>query len=125
MTENLNKIAQIDVPLYPDGGLSGPGPLGNPSNPASTFNNVISGIVGIMTVIAGIWFLFLVISGAISIMGAGGDKAAVEEGRKRIMNGIIGIVVVIAAIFLVDLVGNILGFGSILNPAKFIENFSF
>ncbi len=68
-----------------------------------------------MTIIAIIWFIFVLITGAISMIGAGGDKAQVENARKRITTGLIGLVVVVIAIFLVDLIGNLLGIENILN----------
>ena len=68
-----------------------------------------------MTIIAIIWFAFVLITGAIGMMGAGGDKQAMESARKRITSGLIGLVVVIAAIFILDLVGTLFGIPNILN----------
>lgn len=107
-----NLVAQ-EIPL---GELKGFGPLGNPvDSGVNTFTKFISSTIGLMTIIAIIWFVFVLITGAISWIGAGGDKAAVESARKRIANGLIGLVVIIAAIFIVDLVGNLIGIPDILN----------
>jgi hypothetical protein len=120
-----NLIAEIN--LSPNGGFSGFGPLGlqNGEDAPNIFNSFISGAIGIMTIVAAIWFIFLFISGAIAIMGAGGDKQAMETARKRIANGIIGLAVVVAAIFLIEIIQTIFGFNYILNPAQFIKDFSF
>jgi len=116
-----NLIAR-EIPL--GGPLEGVGPLGAPGGAggaATLFNNIISSVIGLITIIAGIWFVFLLITGAIGIMSAGGDKAAMEEARKRITTGLIGLIVVVAGIFLVDLIGGFLGL-DILQPAQQIIN---
>lgn len=109
-----------DKPLGP--GFSGFGPLGNPGGDApSIFNRFMTSTVGVMSVIAFIWFIFLLLSGAYGLMGAGGDKEKLESSRKKITSGIVGIVVIIAAIFIIDLIGFLIGVPDILNPGKLIE----
>jgi hypothetical protein len=74
-----------------------------------------------MTVIASIWFTFNLIIGAIGIMTSGGDKGKLESSRSRITSGLIGLVIVIAAVFIVQLVGSLIGLGSIiLRPTDLI-----
>ncbi len=101
------------------GAIRGLGPLGNFFDPFSLLNKVISTIIGIFTVCAGIWFIFQFIIGAFSWLTAGSDKMALENAKKRILNAIIGLVVVISSIFIIDLVGTLLGL-KILSPAEFI-----
>lgn len=95
------------------GTLRGFGKLGlegeEPSGALGIFSGFISSTIGLMTIIAIIWFTFVLITGAIGMMGAGGDKQAMESARKRITSGLIGLVVVIAAIFILDLVGSLFG----------------
>lgn len=106
--------------------LQGIGPLGvGDANSPSLFNRFLSGVIGIMTAIAAIWFVFLLLTGAIGILTSGGDKAAYESARKKITTGLIGIIVVIASIFVVDLVGNLLGIPNILDPGAFVQSFNF
>lgn len=121
-----NLIAADSIPLYPSSGFQGVGPLGlegGPGSAPSVFNNFITGAIGIMTIIAVIWFIFLLVSGAIGIISSGGDKTGLESSKKRITSGIIGLVVIIAAIFIIRLIAALLGIENILNPATFIENF--
>ncbi len=77
----------------------------DPSGALGIFSGFISTTIGLMTIVAIIWFAFILITGAIGMMGAGGDKQAMESARKRIANGLVGLVIVIAAIFILDLVG--------------------
>ncbi len=107
----MDKLAQINF-----GKLEGFGPLGNPgAGGVGIFSKFISSAVGLMTIVAIIWFVFTFIIGAIGIITAGGDKQALEGARKKIVNGIIGLIVVIAAIFIVRLIGFLIGIPNILN----------
>lgn len=108
------------------GRFEGFGPLGETwryvfrqGEAISLFNRVISIIIGVMTIAAGLWFIFQFMIGAFGWLTAGGDKAAVENAQKRITNAMIGLVIVVAAVFLIDLLGGLLGL-EILNPGKFI-----
>lgn len=109
MSFNLyNKIAQID-----GGSLSGipGGPVGG----ADTMARVISAAIALMTVIGAIYFIFVLVTGAIGIIGSGGDKGGWEEGRKKITTGVIGLVVLISAMFIIEVVSLIFGLPNILS----------
>lgn len=112
-----------DITLYPSGGFTGFGMLGNP-NPYNTsdangainvFAKFLSTVIGVMTIVAIIWFVFVLITAAISWISAGGDKNAIENAKKRITNGIIGLVITIAAVFIIGIIGTVLGIPNILN----------
>ena len=85
------------------------------------FAKFISSTIGLLTIIAIIWFIFVLFTGAIGMMSAGGDKTALETSRKRITSGLIGFIVVVAGIFIVDLTGRLLGIPDILNIQKLFE----
>jgi hypothetical protein len=117
----MNNLA--DIKLAPVGGFKGFGPLGlegGESAPA-VFTKFISSTVGLLTIIAIIWFVILMIMGAIGIMSSGGDKASLETAKKRITTGIIGFVIVIAAIFIVQVIGRLLGIPSLLDLPVLLE----
>ena len=120
------KTLAADIPLSPEKGFTGFGLFGleesSPEQAPSLFNTFISGAIGVMTVIAAIWFLFVLITGAISMISSGGDKTAMANAQKRITNGLIGLVVVIASVFIIELIGKIFGFNLILNPGDFIQS---
>lgn len=117
------KNLSADFELFP-GGFKGIGPLGDPKGGSGIdiFTKFISSTIGLLTIIAIIWFVFTLISGAIAMMTAGSDKASLESARKKITTGLIGLVVTIAAIFLIDLVGYLIGIPNILDlPALFTK----
>ncbi|PIZ46868.1 hypothetical protein COY29_05905, partial [Candidatus Woesebacteria bacterium CG_4_10_14_0_2_um_filter_39_14] len=98
--------------------FKGFGPLGNVTSSIEaikTLSKFISSTIGIMTIVAILWFIFVLVTGAIGIINAGGDKAALETAKKKITTGLIGLVIVIATIFIVSLVGRLIGIPDILN----------
>jgi hypothetical protein len=113
------------------GDLRGIGPLGLEGElgeaavkgaAPSRFNLFISGAIGLMTVVAMIWFTINFILGAIGLMTSGGDKGKLETAKNKITTGLIGLVVVIAAIFIIQFFGSLLGIGSIiLRPTDIIN----
>lgn len=109
----MSNLAQID--LGPTGGFRGIGPLGLEGEAVTEapkiFNNVISTTVGVITLVGIIWFVIQIFTGAVAIIGGGGDKQKVAEARQRITTSLIGIILLISAIFLIDLVGFLLGVG--------------
>ncbi|OGM19348.1 hypothetical protein A2685_02225 [Candidatus Woesebacteria bacterium RIFCSPHIGHO2_01_FULL_37_10] len=90
-------------------------------NPFNHIDILISFIVGFMSMVAGIWFIFLIFIGGYSYMTAGGDKSAIEEARKKLTTGVIGLVVVISATFLAGFLGYLIGL-NILSPGAAIRN---
>lgn len=105
--ENLGQPLEGIGPLGLEGTTSAQGP--------AIFTKFISSAIGLMTIIAIIWFIFNFITGAIGIIASGGDKQALESAKKKLTTGIIGLVVVIAAVFIIDLIGTLLGIPDILN----------
>lgn len=104
------------------GNITGEGTLGNPTDAPATLDLVLSTIVGVLTIVAGVWFMFQIITGAIAWISAGGDKMAIENARKRILNGFIGMIIVVSAVFILDLVGTLLGLPFLSSPGSFITS---
>lgn len=114
-----NLIAQ-DIRV---GEITGPaGPLSNPGDQGGLLlANVLSAAIGILTIVAAIWFLFNIITGGIAIIGAGSDKAKVEGARTKITNGVVGLIVVFTAVMLVNFVTFLLGIEGPLAIAQWIN----
>src|SRR3989344_5114755 len=115
-----NSLAQAAVPL---GNLRGLGYIGLQGgyDPIWVFAQLISTIIGLLTIIAAIYFLINLIIGALGIITAGGDKAKYEDARKRITDGFIGLVVTISAIFIMDIATTLLGIPNILDIGAMIN----
>jgi len=116
-----------DVPLAPSGGFKLFGRIGlentTPDSAPLIFNQVLKTAIGLLTIIAFIWFIFVLITGALGIVTSGGDKAKVAEARSRITTGLIGVIVIVAGLFIADLIGQLLGVdilgGALLLPQLF------
>lgn len=109
------------------GNITGPEPWGNMAlrgdtvtPAASAFTKIISNTIGVMTIIAGIWFIFQFIIGGLGFMTAGGDPKKMSETTKKITSALTGLVVVVAAYAIIHLLGALLSF-DILNPQDIIE----
>lgn len=110
------------------GWFEGLGPLGGQGSSirttlgaAGTFSKFISTTIGVMTIVAFIWFIFTLFSGAIAWLSSGGDKQKLQNAQKQITTGLTGLIIVISAIFLIKIVGFVFGF-DILNIQGFITN---
>jgi hypothetical protein len=104
-------LAQVEHEIGPQLG-QGFNPWSNitKSTDASvTLANVISSAIGVMTIGAGIWFLFQAIIAGYNYMNAAGDKTRIENAGRRLTNSLIGLAIVIAAYGLLALIGSFLG----------------
>lgn len=110
----MNTLAQVN--LSPTGGFTGFGKLASPGTSGiSLFAGMITTTIGVLTLVAIIWFVFNFIVGAIGIISSGGDKQKLETARNKVTYSVIGLIAVIAAIFIVELIGFLLGFPNILD----------
>lgn len=74
-------------------------------------SKVLSILVDLIYVIAGIVFLFMIVISAFQWITSGGDKEAVAGARKRLTHAIIGIALMALAGVIITVLGKIIGFG--------------
>ena len=79
------------------------------ADPSILLSRIISNVLGVMTIGAGIWFLFQVIVAGYNYLSAGGDKARIENAGRKLTNSLIGIAIVVAAYGLIGILGTFLG----------------
>lgn len=113
----MKKITQIN--LFEGDGFRGFGKLGLENEQAYTsslvFTNFISSALGLISIIAILWFIVVFISAAIKWMSSEGDKGKIETAKKKIMNGLVGLAITIFGIFIVKFVGTLIGIPNILS----------
>ena len=102
------------------------GPLGLEGKSAQNdapiiFQSFISSAIGLVSIIAVIWFIFILLTGSLSLMTSGGDKATAENAKKKISNGLIGLLLTIFGIFLISLIGQVFGIKNILVIPALLE----
>ncbi|MBI4991033.1 hypothetical protein HZB96_02970 [Candidatus Gottesmanbacteria bacterium] len=95
-------------------------PIGNPAvtgmtgkTPETVFGNFISGLVGVILILATIWTLFQLLQGGLEWISSGGDKTGVEHARDRLTNALLGLFIVFAAWTFYILILNFLGISPI------------
>lgn len=127
----MNVFAQEPIPLGGAIGGDGLGPFGKLGDSISksdgatglkAVTSAISGIIGVMTIAAGIWFIFQVLTGGFYWITSAGDKTKLNEARDRIQNAAIGLIVVVAAWAILALAGQFLGYDIVISdPGKVIQ----
>ncbi len=132
----MRVFAQTSEPLGTIGG-EGLGPFGGigknivKDSPAGLegITKTISSIIGIMTIAAGIWFMFQLLTGGFYWMTSSGDKGKLETARHRINDAFVGLLIVVAGWAILALAGQFLGFdilvtspGDVINQLRIPGN---
>ncbi|MBU4210820.1 hypothetical protein KKC08_03895 [Patescibacteria group bacterium] len=84
--------------------------------------DIISQVIGVLSVVAVIWFAFQVIFAGYAYMSSQGDKTKLETARKRLTQGILGLVISLIAIFLAALIATLAGFDGIFDLNQQFSN---
>jgi hypothetical protein len=78
---------------------------------------IVSNMLGLITVIAGLAFLMYFVFGGLQWTLAGGDQGKVDGAKKQMTNGAIGLIIIIVSYGIMAVVGQVVGL-NILNPAQ-------
>ena len=107
---DLNRLlADVSIPPIKGPGID-PGKYGSGT---LTLEKIISQVIGILTIIAVIFFAIQVIIAGYNFISSEGDEKKMEMARKSLTNGVLGIVIVVVAVGIVSLIATLLG---ISNP---------
>lgn len=125
MLNFFSLIAQ-QLPLGTIGQGTGLGPFSASGGvkPADILAQIVSKVIGVMTVAAGIWFMLQFLVGAFKWITSGGDKNNVEAAKEHLTHAVISLGIVVAAYVIAGLVGAIFGL-DILNPQDIVKNLIF
>jgi len=111
--------------LAPSEGLRGPGPFQDipktTSGIGDKIGNIFSKAIGLLSVVAIIWFLIQLILAGINFISAGGNKEKMAEAQKRITQSAFGLIVVLTATAMVAFLGYILGGINFLDLGGLLE----
>jgi hypothetical protein len=112
IAESLGTI-QPPTAAYSEGSAEGISAINN-------LEGFISAAIGMLTILAGVFFIFYFILGAFKWLSAGGDSGKVQKARDQIVQGVIGLIVVVAAYAIIGLIGTVLGL-RLLTPGAVIN----
>lgn len=90
-------------------GGDGLGPFATNPDAHSAISRIISSIIGVMTIAAGVWFLLQFSVGGFNWINAGGDKAKLQAARDKLTNAFVGLLVVVAGWAILALAGTFFG----------------
>jgi hypothetical protein len=89
---------------------------------AEALVNVVSNLIGLFTILGAIWFLLQFVFAGYEWMSAGGDTKKIAAARDRITHAFIGLLIVVASWAILAVVGQFLGFNTLVDPQKFIDS---
>jgi len=131
MVPNIHLIpkvfAQSPIPLGSGIQGEGLGPFGgvitNETTALINIGNIISVVVGTLTIISGIWFFIHILIGGFRWVGSQGDKTRLEEAQNRITNAFVGLLIVVAGWSLFALVSLVFGVDfRLMDPGMLIRS---
>jgi hypothetical protein len=100
--------------------ITGPGPKLD-GDSAVTFERFISQFIGVLTIIAIIYFTIQIIFTGYAFMSSNGDPKKMEQAKLHLTQNILGLTIVLVALILTTLIGKLFGLGNIL---EFTTNFN-
>jgi len=86
----------------------------------STLETWMSDILGMITVLATLFFIVYAFLAAFDWITAGGDKGKIDKAKDRLVWSTLGLILMIASYAIIGLIGGIIGL-DILNPASMLE----
>jgi hypothetical protein len=81
----------------------------------------LSTLIGFLTLVGSLFFVFHFILGALNWITAGGEQGKVQKARDKMTQGIIGLVVLVASYSLLGIIGNVLGL-KLLEPGAVVRS---
>ena len=97
----LNHLAQNTIDIIPEGSFT--------STDTWTVAGILSAVITLIMVFAGLLFFFMLLLGGIKWLTSGGDKAQTEAARNQITAALIGLVIVFAAFAILQLLEQFFG----------------
>jgi hypothetical protein len=115
-----NVLAQSPVRLGPIDGL-GAGNVNSDDILDYTLRleDILSTVIGFLTIFGGIYFIINFIIGGINWSTAGGDMEKVQNAQKKMTNGAIGLIIIVASFSIIYIISSVLGL-DILNLSNTI-----
>ena len=90
---------------------------GGSTAPLTDFEKIVTTSIGVITVVAGIFFIVYFFLAAFKWLSAGGDSGKVQKARDEMVQGVLGLIIMVAAYGVIGLVSTIVGI-DILKPAS-------
>ena len=91
------------------------------ADPSSRLEQIISNLVSVFTIFAGISFLLYFVIGAVTWVTAGGHPETLDKAKNQMSTALVGLFITVVGTAIIFVLGEITGL-NILNPAGIIDN---
>jgi hypothetical protein len=121
------KVYAKDIDFGNGGGIVTPGgyqPGTDIAGSTSAIEKLMSNILVMLTVVAGMAFVLYFLLGGLNWITAGGDKGKIDKAKGMMTNGAIGLIIIALSYSITWIVGKAIGI-DILNPATIINGLTF
>ena len=105
------------------GGITPPSDAFNSANSTvgetslQNLETFISNGLGLLTILAGLFFIFYFVSAGMNWITAGGDSGKIQKARDQMVQSVLGLIIIAISYGIVGLVGSFLGI-QILQPGN-------
>ncbi len=91
-------------------------------NATTKFEKLASNLIGILTIVAVLFFAIQIILAGFSFISSGGDEKVMETSRKKLTNSVLGLFIVIVAVGIGSLIAKLLGLNNIFDINQMFVN---
>jgi hypothetical protein len=103
--------------------ITGPGIEPNKyGSPTTGLETIISQVIGVLTIVAFIYFAIQIILAGYAFITSNGDAKNIETSRKRLTEGVLGLTIVILALALSALFAKIAGINNVFDLNSLFSN---
>lgn len=119
LTNPLTKLtsqSQFGSGVIPSSRFLGDGtPITDEYHALNNLEIFMSTLLAILTVLAGMFFIFYFVMGAFKWVTAGADSGNVQKARDQMTQSVIGMVIIVMSYSIIGLISNLFGF-NVLQP---------
>lgn len=108
-------------PIQPPSAGYGAGSATSGNTAATNFELLISNVISLLTVVAGIFFLLYFVLGGVNWVNASGDSGKIQKARDQMIQGVLGMIIIAISYGLLGVVGTFVGI-DLLHPGVEILN---
>jgi len=116
LAQAANAGTPIGTFAAPTESFSAGSEVANGVNAGHNLETFISNIIGVLTILGGLFFIFYFIMGGLTWITAGGEQGKIVKARDQMIQAVIGMIVIVASYGLIGLVGAFVGY-DFLHPA--------
>ncbi len=94
----------------------------SPKGSVGQLETIVSNVIGFITIVAAIFFVFQIIFAGYSFMSAQGDEKKLEMARQKLTQSILGLTIVVIAFGVTAFISSLLGLGNIFDLQSFFNS---